>query len=363
MLILLFLLGFSTALFAQAEPQPGSYFETQYLYGTFLRHNKNVAHLVRVHPQAVLLGYNSPTLGKNSWERKLNYPDLGVSFIYQDFRNSVVGRNFGLYAHINFYFLRRHLVFKLGQGFAYNTNPFDLEQNVKNVAYGTHLLSSTYFIVSYMEQDLFENVGFQLGLSLLHHSNGNFKSPNSGTNVFGLNAGVQYRLDTQRKVERDSVASEKPFDKHVHFNLALMGGLNTGDYINLGQFPFFVVSGYAEKPLGEISSVNLGAEMFFSYFLKEEINYVSSSFPGRNVDGDTDFKRIGLFAGHDLILAKFRMMVQAGYYVYYPYEFEDRIYFRFGIKYFVSENWFLSSALKAHGAQAEAIEWGIGYRI
>ena len=40
-------------------------------------------------------------------------------------KNDVLGNNFSLYAHYNFYFLKRHLMFRIGQGMAHNTNPYD----------------------------------------------------------------------------------------------------------------------------------------------------------------------------------------------------------------------------------------------
>jgi hypothetical protein len=49
--------------------------------------------------------------------------------------------------------------------------------------------------------------------------------------------------------------------------------------------------------------------------------------------------------------------------VYYPYDFEGRIYFRIGLKRYFSDKWFGSLTLKAHGAAAEAVEFGIGIRL
>ncbi len=57
------------------------------------------------------------------------------------------------------------------------------------------------------------------------------------------------------------------------------------------------------------------------------------------------------------------MIAQFGYYVYYPIEFEGRVYERLGLKYYFNDKWFASVSLKAHAAKAETVAFGIGIRI
>ena len=68
--------------------------------------------------------------------------------------------------------------------------------------------------------------------------------------------------------------------------------------------------------------------------------------------------------GHELSIDKNGILFQIGYYVYYPYEFEKRIYLRAGFKrYFYKNKLFTVVSLKSHWAQAEAVEFGVGYRF
>jgi len=57
------------------------------------------------------------------------------------------------------------------------------------------------------------------------------------------------------------------------------------------------------------------------------------------------------------------LITQFGYYVYYPYEFEIRIYERIGLKRYFGKRFFGSATLKDHGAAAEALEFGVGIRL
>jgi hypothetical protein len=55
---------------------------------------------------------------------------------------------------------------------------------------------------------------------------------------------------------------------------------------------------------------------------------------------------------------------QLGYYTYWPYAFENRVYNRLGIKrYFYKDILFGVVTVKAHWAKAEAVEFGLGFRI
>jgi hypothetical protein len=144
--------------------------------------------------------------------------------------------------------------------------------------------------------------------------------------------------------------------------LALRGGLNESDVIDLGQYGFVVLSGYADKRLSRRSAVQVGADVFFSNFLKELIRYQSVSFPENGVAADTDFKRVGLFVGHELFINKMSIITQLGYYVYYPFDFEGKMYNRVGMKRYFGEKVFGSVTLKSHGAAAEAVEFGLGIR-
>jgi hypothetical protein len=78
---------------------------------------------------------------------------------------------------------------------------------------------------------------------------------------------------------------------------------------------------------------------------------------------DTDYKRVGLFIGHELFINKLSIETQLGYYVYKPFNYETDIYQRVGVKYYIYKNIFSGVGLKTHGGRAEAIEATIGIRL
>ena len=341
-----------------------SYLDLNYFKGNIALHNNDILHLIQGHPEGFILSWNKKTYGFNDWEQRFNYPDYGVSFAYQNLKNNVLGNVASVYAHFNFYFFKRYLMFRIGQGLAYTNNPYDKENNFRNVAYGTKFMSSTFLMLNYKKERLFDRFGLQVGLSLLHYSNANIKAPNASTNSITFNLGVTYNLDEEELEYQNTLdENDRKFTQPINYNIVFRGGVNESDVVDSGQFPFYIFSAYVDKRINRKSAFQLGTDVFFSKFLKELIYYKSVSFPEENVSGDEDYKRVGIFAGHELFINKSSVVTQLGYYVYYPFDFEGRTYFRVGLKRYFSDKWFGALTLKSHGAKAEAVEFGIGVRL
>ncbi len=356
MFCLLVFFGFSQ------ENQESSYFDVNYFKGNVALHNDDILHLITGHPEGIILSWNKKTFGHNDWEQRFGYPDYGVSFAYQNLKNDVLGNNYSLYVHYNFYLFKRNLMFRIGQGLAFTTNPYDKISNHKNIAFGTSIMSSTYMMLQYKKERIIDRFGLQAGFSLIHYSNANVKAPNTSVNSITLSVGVTYSLSNEESEFLNTLSKEK-YTQPIKYNLAFRSGINESDVVGSGQFPFYVFSAYADKRINHKSALQLGADVFFSNFLKEYIKYRHVSFPEDNEDGKADYKRVGVFAGHELFINKMSLLTQLGYYVYYPYDFEGQMYFRVGLKRYFGDKWFGALTLKSHGAKAEAVEFGIGIRL
>ncbi|MFH4964488.1 acyloxyacyl hydrolase [Gaetbulibacter sp. M235] len=347
------------------ENKESSYFDINYFKGNIALHNNDILHLITGHPEGVILSYNKKTFGKNAWEQRFNYPDYGFSFAYQNLKNDVLGNNYSLYAHYNFYFLKRNLMFRIGQGLALTTNPYDKETNYRNNAFGSKIMSSTFVMLNFKKERIIDKFGLQAGFSMIHYSNANVKAPNTSINSITLNLGVTYNLNNEEPefIVADSNEINKNFTEPIKYNFVFRSGINESDIVGSGQFPFYVVSAYADKRINQKSALQFGTDVFFSNFLKEYIYYRSVSFPEEPTSGDEDYKRVGLFVGHELFVNRISLVTQLGYYVYYPFDFEGRTYIRVGLKRYFGDKWFGALTLKAHAAKAEAVEFGVGVRL
>ncbi len=349
--------------FSQNEEKKPFSLDFSPFYGTILEHNPDISHLITHHPTGFVLSYNRKTYGFNEWERRYNYPDWGFSLTYQDMKNEHLGENIGLYGHFNFYFLNRNLVFRIGQGIAYANKPYDKTNNFINNAYGSHLLSTTYLKFDYIKENLFKGLGLNAGFTIIHYSNANVKAPNNSTNTFAFSAGLNYLFDAEEFPDYIPEGERTKYSEQFKYNFVFRSGINESDVNGSGRFPFYVFTAFVDKRINHKSTFLLGTELFVSNFLKEYIKHQSIAFPENGIEADTDFKRVGIFAGHELRFNKVAFITHLGYYVYWPVEFENRLYNRLGLKRYFSDTLFGVINVHSHGAKAEAVEFGIGIRL
>ncbi len=354
--------------FACAQQNEIKFFslEVGYFYGSILDHNPGIEHLITGHPTGIIASISRKTYGFNEWESRYNFPDWGLTFVHQDLKNEFLGENYSLLGHFNFYMLDRSLTIGIGQGISYATNPYDPETNFNNNAFGTRLLATTLFRINYTKENIYKGIGLQAGLGLIHYSNGNFKAPNASTNTFFANVGVSYLINNVNFPARipHGAWRSSNYKERIKYNLVFRTGVNEADVNGLGQHPFYVFSVFADKRINYKSSFQVGADVFFSDFLIDLMRYEAAVFPNRGVTGDEDYRRIGVFVGHELRFGKLGVVTQVGKYVYRDYEFENSTYNRLGLKmYFYRDRIFTAITLKAHFAKAEGIEFGLGIRI
>lgn len=357
------LLVFTPFLF-QAQNNSAHYnIEANFLRGNILPHTNDLNHLITGHPEGVMVNFSKQTFGENEWEKLYNFPDIGAYFLYQDFKNEILGKNYSVGLFYNFYMLHRNLQFKLATGIAMTTNPFNKVINSKNNAFGTKFLSNIDLGIAYKKTNIVDKFGVEVGLMLAHYSNGRTKSPNSGINTLNLNLGVNYSLENMPIKIIDTSKISLKYTEPIHYNVVLCAGVNESTIVNSGQHPFYHLGFYVDKRLNRKSAVQLGTEIFLSYYNKDFIKYESVAYPEKNIDPNTDFKRVGIFIGHELFINRLSLETQVGFYVYQPFKFEIPVYDRLGLKYYVSKKVFTGVSLKTHLFLAEALEFVIGTRF
>jgi hypothetical protein len=363
MRILLIFFFLSAGLYAQKQGETNQ-FTADFFRGNIYRHTDDIDHLITGHPDGVLISFNRQTYGDKEWQQAYNYPDYGVSFQFQDFQNDILGKAYAIAVHYNFYFFKRHMMFRISQGIGATTNPYDKETNYKNNAFGSTLMSSNLFLLNYKKENIVGRFGIQAGAMFTHFSNGRIKSPNSGINTYAANIGINYNLDDKRTFVKNDSLAKLNYAEPIKFNMVLRTGFSESQIVNSGQKPFYHFGFYVDKRVGRKSALQLGSDVFISQYLKEYIKFYSVAYPERPyVDPNTDYKRVSIFAGHELFINRLSVETQLGYYIYKPFRYEIDLYQRVGAKYYLGKKMFAAVSLKAHGARAEAIEFGIGARL
>lgn len=361
------LIFFILSSFLGISQEKHTYFQANYFYGNVLASSADATVFLQGHPTGFFASYNIKTTGNESWQGLYNFPDVGVSFGYQNYNSTVLGELYSLYFHYNFYLLNRtsknQLILRPGIGIAYGTNPYDKVTNNKNTAFGSAINSSTYFKLYYQREHLIGNLGVTAGIKFVHASNANVKSPNSGVNIWALSAGLNYNLTPETtKITFTPSTDTLKVTEPIKLNLAVRGGVNESPIIGSGLKPFFVASAYLDKRISRKSAFQLGADLYISPMLKDyyEINL---NIPHTNLEETNSFSRIGVFLGYELFINKLSIEGSLGYYVKYPFEFDGRVYETLGLKRYFKQKWFASVRLKVHAANAETVEFGVGVRL
>lgn len=367
---IIFIFYLISCLFATAQKDKHFSVQVEHIYSSILSHKASISHLAISHPQGFSISYNKKTTTKDSILTTYNYPDYGVTFTYQDYKNEILGKSYGLQFHYNFYFGNRtknnQYYFKLAQGISYITNPFNLEKNNKNVAIGSHINANTTFGFHYKRKNIFNGLDGTIGIQLIHNSNGSTKPPNAGLNTISLTTGLNYNFDNKYPIDYSIKHTVKNIQKKepIRYNFQVSGGINSSDNLLNQQFPYYTITAYADKKLNSKNTLQLGSEVFFSKFLQELIKYNAIAYPEKSEEtGNADYKRVSLIAGYEFAIHKLSIMTQLGYYVYYPYKYETRYYERLGVKRFLSNKIFATISIKAHAFAAESVDLGIGIRL
>ena len=355
------LLLYCTLNWAQQTPKPYA-IEAALLRGNVLLHSPYIPQFMTGHPEGFMLSYAHKTTGKQEWESAYNFPDYGLYFLYQDFKNSTLGYNSAVGGFYKFYFANRHLSLKVAQGLAMTTHPYDRVTNSKNRAFGSRYMGNTDFVFAYTRDHILDKLGLDIGLYFTHYSNGRFKSPNSGINTYGLTVGLHYDVHSL-PLTTPAITKPTVYTEPIKYNFILRTGINESPSIGSGQKPFYHVGAYADKRLGRKSAIQLGTEVFFTLSNQEYIRYKALAFPELHLDPNTDYKRVGVFVGHELFINRLSLETQLGYYVYQPYKMDISMYDRLGMKYYFSKNWFTGVGVKTHGFMAEATEFALGVRL
>jgi hypothetical protein len=343
----------------ESQPQYTYTIGGNLFHGFIIKHSENIGHLAQSHPSGVEIFINQNSYGPKLWQQRYNFPDIGFSLSYFDPKNEILGKQIAAITYMDFNFRRRKssdVIFKIGTGLVYTTNPYHSIKNNRNNA-----LSSP---ISYVMQGrlgynfkITDHLKFTSAISLTHFSNGGFKKPNSGINIVSYNLGFSHLIDKTRPTY--TYLSGKPvYDKNLKYNVTISSGLKGLHNVQGKYFPFLNVSLYADRRLNDRSAINAGMDGFYNLAVKYEVKNSS-----QDLNDGLDFKRAGLVVGHELFMGKLSLLTQFGAYVYRPYKSDVPVYQRYGLKYYFKDNYFASLLLKSHGGRADIIEWGIGVRI
>ena len=333
--------------------------EFSYHSGMIMPHVPAIDFMTKDYTSGAALSLLHTTDGSRNWHHLYHFPSLGIGYHHSSLgNNQVYGRAHSLYGFFEAPAVTISpgvaLLYRMSAGLSYITRTFDVGQNIYNIAIGSHL--NLYYKLSLLTTfRLTENYQLAVGLGLNHFSNGKIQSPNKGLNLISGSAGIRYTLYEPEKKKKSSVLPSLE-DKN-HFSLIWSHGWK--DYNRFHPEVYYVSSmnlSY-ERQYARVARYGIGVDAFYNPSLKKHLKE-----PSGNRLIHPALYRVGVHLSHDLIVGDFSLTMQLGHYIYNQVFYITDIYNRIGLKYYTNKHFIVNVSLKSHNANAEFIEFGIGYQ-
>lgn len=338
-----------------------------YSAGSSIKHKQSMGHLVTSHPQNLLLSWAKTSDTTTIWRKRFNYPDTGVTLLYQQFNNEKLGNMTAVSYFTSHYIRNRNAKnqFNIDTGFGLGVADtyFDFEKNNQNNAVSSRFIYNQYFKFNYRRPNIVKGLGLQTGITFTHFSNASFKNPNNGINSVFLNVGLIYQ---DKKENFDYPAKQKPvFDtlpRHWHWNVSLKTGAHE-IYPGLGTKPVISVGTFVNKRIKPMLDMQLGLEFTNSWAAQKQAEFV---YYAQYSDKDyiADHKQIGIHAGVEQYFKLLSIDINVGMYLYDPLKLNEMYYERFGVYYNFKKIPFKTGlGLKVHQFKADYVNLDVRYQL
>lgn len=244
------------------------------------------------------------------------------------------------------------LRFRLTSGIGMLSRQWDVYTNPRNRAIGSRF-NGMMQAAMYLQTPVSERKQIQLGLSLIHYSNGNFGQPNLGINMPCLFLAVK-QTDGNNKYYKPQYP-ENP--NTVEWQPSLRFGkkqMSMDDPRNIFNYVAELKLLYPYKPWRFWTAAITG---FY------DRTYVYTKFQPLPKAGLNKISELAISGGHEYRVGHVGMVADVGFYLYRPDDTKRKYYQALGVKYYASSSLTAMVRMRTHLSMADYLEWGVSYRI
>lgn len=319
----------------------------------------SIKYNVRDHIQGLELFTGRKYSGTSYWDSLYRFPESGLAYYYGTLgNNDVFGKAHAIYPYFSasFYEGRKYRSgYLVGVGISFMTRTFDLENNKFNIVIGSHLNAFLKFAIQ-NDFRLSEQLYLTNEIVLIHSSNGRIKSPNKGLNIVTTNIGLKYFL----KEPEISVYNEIPgLTDRNSFDFTVAYATKMIDHFNTGRFNVYALTFDYSRTITHKRELMIGIDCSYDGSLVKLI----SDFTGEQALKKQAI-RLGLHAGQEVRFNNIGIIMQAGIYLHNNLKKSNqKLYQRYGIRYYIINSIYAEAVLKTHLGVADYLTWGIGYKF
>ncbi len=327
-------------------------------HGGFLfAHHPDMRHLVSQHFNAWEVNYQRRFSGDKDWQHHYRLPSWGITLMAMPVVDSHIG---AAYTALPYFYLplthgqRINLNLKLGAGLGVLTNPFDRENNNKNIAISTRMNAAIQLGVD-LSVNIIPRLDWNSGLFITHFSNGAVRMPNLGLNFVTLSSGFSYRFGPE--AETAVSKTDYFFNPVIRWSLFAGAGVKQSQVKQGNVLPAVSLQLLGEKRLSKKFTLGAGAEFNYNHALP--LAYEAKDL----VPDNAAALRGGLLVSGAFHFGNMEILAQMGGYVLDPGLIDGRFFNRFGIRHQITRRMKLNLTLRTHYAKADHFELGLVYRL
>jgi Lipid A 3-O-deacylase (PagL) len=333
------------------------------LRGAFIiEHTAKINHLTRSHPAGGEARIEWQMTGRHPWHAAWRYPKTGIAVTYYDFHNPILGYCLSVSPYATKYIYRsarQQVHFRLGVGMGYFSNPFSIADNRKNTIVSTRFNAAIHFRFEYALR-LSREFDAEAALTLQHYSNGATAKPNFGVNIPTASMGVSWHQSRWVPAPAPRNLAPLPAGQRRWFvDVATSVGWRQWGVYDRKRYLVQGVHAQVGRRVNIKNNLTAGLDYFYDRSLLQQRVQDTSASQSPTVD----VKKVGIVAGHELLLGRLAFDWHIGWYLYAPYQSATPYYQRLGLKYLITDHVFACVDLKAHRGSADVVEWKLGVRL
>jgi len=313
-----------------------------------------------------------------TWQLRYHSPEIGCALVYGFLGNSaILGNQVGLMPNIAFETnkqARWGFQTKIGMGFSWFNNPYNILSNPENTLIGSRITNITYLGFSY-RYTVTDKYNLYAGFSFYHFSNGHYTLPNIGLDAPALTLGVKRYLGQKSSRENDNHDSTAvKNDNKLHVNIFAGWGRHQFGSASSSDGPRYSVyqcALFLSKRYRQIHNWQAGITFtyysdYYDYIINQEL-FTS----GQRLQATT----IRPFIGHEFIMSHIGLLTQLGANVYSPFNTKINVYgsrglstalgpyisFKLGVQYYLNNPLFTNKNRMLVGIYLEARPTGADF--
>jgi hypothetical protein len=352
---------------AQILPK-GMYLEGSLHFGKAFKHRSTITIEFPDFSYGGELNFEVKTYGKKHWHQRCGFPRWGVAVAYQYTGNAKeMGHTIAILPNVTVDFFKRkniRIFGRLGVGLGVVTKPYDRQTNPLNNMVGSYLNNNTSLRLG-VALRVHKNLEIRPSATFNHYSNAASTLPNLGINIPTFQLSFCYMANPVE--EEDYIRlekSERPKrNKRIQFSALFSMGFTEISATNGPKYPIWHTSIDAGLYITRNNRLKAGIEYDYigsSYaFTKHNGGY-------QNSDLHWQASRISLFLADEIMIGRFAILAQVGFYVtqnigqpwFMSVRLSGRYYF--ADPYLKPAAPFVTVTMKSHRIIAEYFSMGFG---